>query len=280
MLVKRIGIAMLATASVASCGGRTDITAVSVRLADFPTMGAQAFCGNAGHCCTDAGRQFDQTACVPKVEAALAAEFEPAPGSPAMPDTTIPEACLAVIATAATQCRSWFACAEILEAIQEHGMEGQPCSGTCSRVAGTLSCEGGDTTNPGGRLPCFVSDGLFCSPATGSCQRRAALGQPCSNDLGCENGRCDSNSMTCSPFLAEGSACGQNLNVLGCGEGLICTGQLSTVCMLSTETCTCTRTLPDGAACGDSRQCASSPCNDGICQGASLNPGQLEVCSG
>jgi hypothetical protein len=284
MLVKRFGIAMLATASVASCGGRTDITPSSVRLADFPSLGAQAFCGNVGHCCTDAGRQFDQANCQPTVEAALEAQFQPAPGSPATADTTVPEACLATIRSAAAQCRSWFACAEVLEAIEKHGVEGQPCAGTCSRVAGTLSCDGTNVSNPDGRSPCFASDGLFCNPTTGSCQRRAALGQTCSSDLACENGRCDANSMTCSPFLAEGSACGQNRDVLGCAAGLICETPNSIPCdsalTAASIQCVCTRTLPDGSACSDSRQCASSPCNDGLCQGAAINSNELQVCSG
>jgi hypothetical protein len=280
MLVKGIGVALFASACVASCGGRTDITPASVRFADFPAQAAQAFCNNAGHCCTGAGLPFDPASCVPKVQAALEVQFNPEPGAPVTADTPIPQTCVAAIATAASQCRGWFACAELLEATQRHGTQGQPCNGTCTHVSGTLSCGGDGASNPNA-LPCFASDGLYCDQPSKTCQRRGTIGQPCSDGLGCENARCDPGTMLCAELLPEGSDCGHD--VLGCGEGLVCELQSSILCTsVSTvgNQCTCTSTLPDGAACNDSRQCSASPCNDGMCQGGTLNLSDLQFCGG
>jgi hypothetical protein len=281
MLVKRIGIALLAIACVASCGARTDTTPTSVRLADFPALGALAFCSDIAHCCTDGGQSFDQASCVTKVQAGLVAELTPAPDAPATPDTAIPQRCVDTVASAAAQCRTWSVCAEVLEAVQKHAAEGEPCAGTCTRVAGTLACGREGTTDPNAS-PCFASDGLFCSSTSATCVRRAAIGQPCSESLGCESSHCDSTTMTCAASLSEGSDCGRD--VLGCGDGLVCETQTSIVCTsISTQAgglCACARTRADGEACTDGRQCASMPCNDGQCQGANIRASGLQVCGG
>jgi hypothetical protein len=280
MLVTRIGIALFGAVCVASCGARTDLTSASVRLGDFPAMAAQVYCNDAGHCCAEAGRQLDQATCVPTMEASFASALTPAAGAPGTPNTAIPERCLGAVTTAATQCRSWTVCPELLEAIQKHGAEGEPCTGTCGPASGTLAC-GGDGPNDHNASACFVSDGLFCNPTSGTCQRRAAIGQPCSDNIACESLRCDLSSMSCAAVLPVGSDCGHN--VFGCGVDSVCEAGSMLCTSFSAQAglhCVCTRTLPEGAACHDDRQCASSPCVDGRCQAPPIDPFGLLICSG
>jgi hypothetical protein len=86
--------------------------------------------------------------------------------------------------------------------------------------------------------------------------------------------------MTCVAVLSEGSDCSHD--VFGCGDGLICEAGASIVCSTFSAQaglqCVCTRTLPDGAACRDGRQCALSQCNDGRCQSIPIDENSLLIC--
>ena len=276
-LVKRLGIALLAARSVASCGARTDTTPVAVRLANLPALAAQAFCNNIGHCCTDAGRSFDHDSCVRATQSTFRSQFPPRSDAT---DAEIPGECVADVEASAARCQAWSPCAELLET-GKHATATEPCSGTCFRGAGTLICEGSSPGQPD-TSACLTSEGLYCSHITGTCAPRAAVGQPCTDPFGCETSRCDLASLTCAPYLQEGSDCTQALG--GCAEGFVCEAGPTTFCTagrpFAAGNCVCARVHPDGAECEDDLQCAYSRCTAGRCQELSLSPSQIQVCGG
>jgi hypothetical protein len=272
----RRGAAALLVFIVVSCGGRVDSSPPTLKAVDFPTAAARALCENVGQCCKNAGRTFDSAQCISLTEPEFNAQFSL---SPEAAQTQIPKRCLDEVVAAARQCRTWFPCTELLEALGNHAARGQPCSGICYPLDGSLACNAGRGDGMG---RCFVSDGLFCNSDSGKCEARATLGQPCSaDDFSCENSWC--RSGVCAPNLPEGAACTNSVG--SCAEGFVCEAGsqicLSLVASRQGLKCTCNRLRADGADCSNDRQCASAPCNGGRCQTAPLAPADLDsLCGG
>ena len=271
----RILSRLLLASVVASCGGRTDSMAPTLRTGDFPAAAARAFCENAGTCCRNDGRAFDSAVCASQVESELSALLSIPPSAA---DTRIPYRCVDQVAAAARECHDWSLCFEFHEAVADRAVLGEPCSGTCFPFADTNACGG----NGGqGTKSCYISDGLFCSSESGNCEARVGPGQRCfPDDFVCVNSSC--RSEVCAPSLPEGADCTQSGN---CADGLVCEAD-SRFCLPLTAArqglkCTCDRLRPDGAACSNDQQCASAPCNDGRCQHPPFSAATLDlICSG
>jgi hypothetical protein len=253
-------LSALLFAAIAACGGQVGSSTPPLKASEFPAAAARAFCDNQGPCCTKSRRSSDPAKCLSLLEPAFKAIYSLPAGAP---DVQLPGRCIDVVASAARECREWYACPEFLEAASIHGAKGEPCSATCYPFNGSLAC-GGDGGN--GTKSCYVSDGLFCSSRSGVCESPAALGAACSPDAySCDHSSCSSG--ICTSSLPEGTDCTSDTRA--CADGLVCESG-SQFCDLvapyENRKCTCDRLRPDGAECSDDRQCASAPCDGGQCQ--------------
>jgi hypothetical protein len=127
---------------------------------------------------------------------------------------------------------------------------GEPCGWTCTEDDRGLECSGSGASTSSGQ--CYTNDGLRCggaetceplgtagAPCGGSqdcaaglycgdaaiCAAQVDVGAPCADLFGepdagaCASGRCDRDSLTCTPPAAVGEACSRSGE---CAEGLRC----------------------------------------------------------
>jgi hypothetical protein len=262
--VKRILTVSVAMGIAAGCGGRSDDTSPRVKLGDFPAAAARVFCENHGECCKSVGRPFNRESCTSKVEEYYTWWFG---YSGPRADADVPGRCLDELASVARKCREWSPCPEVFEAASR-GTKGEPCSGTCSRMNGSFTCQSdGSSGTPDDAPSCLLGDGLNCGESS-TCEARVAIGQPCSTSFHCASGWCDSRNGSCGATLPEGADCNDRLGA--CGEGLVCQadGRVCNIPALNGARCTCTRKRPNGAACHDDRECADALCEGGRCDPA------------
>ena len=271
--LRRAAVAVIFGAAFASCGGRTGVLEATLRAGDYPAAAARAVCENLGSCCTNVGA-FDAARCVAAIEPLFALELSlPEIAS----NTRIPARCVDQLAASARQCRLWSTCTELLQLRTPHSAAGDSCSDTCFPARGTLAC-GGDGTGTGS---CFASDGLFCNGGVDRCVAAATVGQPCAPaDFSCKGSWC--HAGVCAAYLAQGADC--TSEVAGCAEGFVCEAGskfCNSAALLAHLTCTCDRLRAEGEACTDDRQCASTPCFEGLCQFKPLSASDLGMlCSG
>ena len=148
------------------------------------------------------------------------------------------------------------------------GVEGDPCSSTCTTTANDSVCSssiGSSGGTPPSTAPksCETTSGLYCDSTTSVCTRVPALGAPCNGYCAtggyCENG-------VCTPQHATGPCPSSD----ACSSG--------SYCRYSSTPSECIPKKPTGSPCQGSEECLTGFCLSGAC--AADTPVDAQICAG
>ena len=241
---------------------------------------ANTYCDAIGPCCSQAGLQYDKSACVTKLQTSLAKTIDAVNGGTVKYDANAAGDCLAGFSSVVDNCKfdgptpdacnrtfngtvadggnctisneclkppgGRATCTSGKCVTHAKGTSGTACAETCTQSGQVTICYG----SGGSGALCLTNDGLYCNGTTQKCTAIGKIGDSCDgSDASCTpDAYCE--SSTCAARKNIGDSCTFN----GCVTGAYCANS------------SCQAQKPLGSTCTSSDECADGHCSSGTCK--------------